>query len=317
MVTQLHRRSSVWLNWAGSSPAVRSSSVWLKPAPARLYDRPPYGWSRLQPGCTIVLRMVEAGSSPAVRSSSVWSLKPAPARLYDRPPYGWSRLQPGCTIVLRMVELSRLQPGCTIVLRMVEAGSSPAVRSSSVWLKPAPARLYDGWSRLQPGCTIVLRMVEAGSCTVTSSSRGRSVGHGASSVTELGGVLSRSSGAVWKSRWPSWAFRPNEPCGFSGRKAILNGHAGSRIGLSLSLICQLTSEDITEATQQQQQLSWDVCSEPDRHWVAAACPATSQPHISGNRRWQRRCWDWPEDVHKSLLLFSPRFFSFFFLKKIK
>ena len=23
------------------------------------------------------------------------------------------------------------------------------------------------------------------------------------------------------SRWPSWAFRPNEPCGFRGRKAIL------------------------------------------------------------------------------------------------
>ena len=25
-----------------------------------------------------------------------------------------------------------------------------------------------------------------------------------------------------KSRWPSWAFRPNEPYGFRGRKAILN-----------------------------------------------------------------------------------------------
>ena len=27
---------------------------------------------------------------------------------------------------------------------------------------------------------------------------------------------------VWKSRWPSWAFRPNEPYGFCGRKATLN-----------------------------------------------------------------------------------------------
>ena len=34
--------------------------------------------------------------------------------------------------------------------------------------------------------------------------------------------LCQSSGAVWESRWPSWAFRPNEPCGFRGRKAILN-----------------------------------------------------------------------------------------------
>ena len=32
----------------------------------------------------------------------------------------------------------------------------------------------------------------------------------------------QSSGAVWKSRWPSWAPRPNEPYSFCGRKATLN-----------------------------------------------------------------------------------------------
>ena len=32
----------------------------------------------------------------------------------------------------------------------------------------------------------------------------------------------QSSGAVWKLMWPSWAFRPNEPYGFCGRKATLN-----------------------------------------------------------------------------------------------
>ena len=31
-----------------------------------------------------------------------------------------------------------------------------------------------------------------------------------------------SSGAVWKSRWTSWAVRPNEPSGFRGRKDLLN-----------------------------------------------------------------------------------------------
>ena len=46
---------------------------------------------------------------------------------------------------------------------------------------------------------------------------------------------------MWKSRWPSWAFRPNEPYGFCGRKAILN-HAYALV--SLSLICQPASEDI-------------------------------------------------------------------------
>ena len=45
-------------------------------------------------------------------------------------------------------------------------------------------------------------------------------------------------------RWPSWAFRPNEPYGFCGHKS--NIEPCSRIGLSLSLICQLMSEDIKQ-----------------------------------------------------------------------
>ena len=53
--------------------------------------------------------------------------------------------------------------------------------------------------------------------------------------------LTHSWGAVWESRWPSWAVGPNEPYGFHGRKAPC-----SHIGLSLSLICQLTSEDIKQ-----------------------------------------------------------------------
>ena len=31
-----------------------------------------------------------------------------------------------------------------------------------------------------------------------------------------------SSGAVWESRWMSWAVRPNEPSGFHGCKDLLN-----------------------------------------------------------------------------------------------
>ena len=42
---------------------------------------------------------------------------------------------------------------------------------------------------------------------------------------------------------PGWAVRPNEPSGFRGRKAILN-HASALVSLSLTLICQPTSEDI-------------------------------------------------------------------------
>ena len=38
----------------------------------------------------------------------------------------------------------------------------------------------------------------------------------------LGVRTVHSSEAVWESRWPSWAVRPNEPSVFRGRKAILN-----------------------------------------------------------------------------------------------
>ena len=40
--------------------------------------------------------------------------------------------------------------------------------------------------------------------------------------------VKHSSGAVWESRWPSWAVRPNEPSGFRGRKVILI-HASAEI----------------------------------------------------------------------------------------
>ena len=35
-------------------------------------------------------------------------------------------------------------------------------------------------------------------------------------------ALCHSSGAVWESRWTSWAVRPNELSGFRGRKDLLN-----------------------------------------------------------------------------------------------
>ena len=54
----------------------------------------------------------------------------------------------------------------------------------------------------------------------------------------------QSSGAVWKSRWPSWAFRPNESYGFCGRKATLNREPCFGISQNFSLMCQPTSEDV-------------------------------------------------------------------------
>ena len=41
-------------------------------------------------------------------------------------------------------------------------------------------------------------------------------------IVFLSQFFTQSSAAVWKSRWPSRTFRPNEPYGLCGRKATLN-----------------------------------------------------------------------------------------------
>ena len=65
----------------------------------------------------------------------------------------------------------------------------------------------------------------------------------------------------------------NEPSGFRGRKAIIEPCFG--IGLSLSLICQLTSEDIK---QHYLPVSTDTdsgdCDDP-----AARCAAGQEPSV--------------------------------------
>ena len=64
-----------------------------------------------------------------------------------------------------------------------------------------------------------------------------------------------SSGAVWESRWPSWAARPNKPYSFRGRKAILiHAHA-----FSLTQRCQPTSEDIKQHLKKKSNLICEVC----------------------------------------------------------
>ena len=63
---------------------------------------------------------------------------------------------------------------------------------------------------------------------VKRSTRSRHQTTGLKSRFTVQDTSRQSSGAVWKSRWPSWAFRPNEPYGFCGRKATLN-HASALV----------------------------------------------------------------------------------------
>ena len=68
----------------------------------------------------------------------------------------------------------------------------------------------------------------------------------------LGDVgLSQSSGAVWRSRWPSWAPRPNEPYGFCGRKATLN-HEHALVSLSTRYPRTLSSTSSSSSSSREQ-----------------------------------------------------------------
>ena len=63
-------------------------------------------------------------------------------------------------------------------------------------------------------------------------------------TTRLALTPPQSSGrAVWKSRWPSWAPRPNEPFGFCGRKAALN-YAYALVSVCPQYVNLTLSEDI-------------------------------------------------------------------------
>ena len=57
---------------------------------------------------------------------------------------------------------------------------------------------------------------------------GQGSGRAGGYLTGDDGTRGQSSGAVWQSRWPSWAVRPNEPSGFRGRKELLNSALVSR-----------------------------------------------------------------------------------------
>ena len=78
-----------------------------------------------------------------------------------------------------------------------------------------------------------------------------------------------SSGAVWESRWTSWAVRPNEPSGFRGRKDLL--HRASAL-VNLSLICLMTSEDIKH-----QLIIWPYLYRCQRALHTTGCPPPPPP----------------------------------------
>ena len=71
------------------------------------------------------------------------------------------------------------------------------------------------------------------------STVGDELGQNAAAIKDwiLDSAFLQSSGAVWESRWPSWAFRPNESYGFRGRKAILN-HAHALVSACSSYVNQ-------------------------------------------------------------------------------
>ena len=80
----------------------------------------------------------------------------------------------------------------------------------------------------------------------------------------------QSLGAVWESRWPSWAFRPNEPYGFCGSKATVN-HASALVTVCPWYIKRhprtWSSTSSSSPSSSSSSSSWDMrheCSESAR-----------------------------------------------------
>ena len=96
-------------------------------------------------------------------------------------------------------------------------------------------------------------------------------------------MLKHSSEAMWESRWPSWAVRPNEPSGFHGHKAILN-HA---LALVSACPCQLTSEDIKQhylpSILKQNPNTWKVKKNTYSVWHHTTCEFLGKAPLSSDR----------------------------------
>ena len=78
-----------------------------------------------------------------------------------------------------------------------------------------------------------------------------------------------SSGAVWESRWPSWAVLPKKPYGFRGRKAILN-HASTLVSACPWNVSRRpgTLSNTTELNWPSVTLTWPACDPNSKHWFS-------------------------------------------------
>ena len=105
--------------------------------------------------------------------------------------------------------LTRLSPGGTAATTVVPLMRSPSV---SAGCRIDPGRLIIDDEQAIPATQWKCRL-DRGSA---ARHRGRHL------VVSQCRTPYHSSGAVWESRWTSWAVRPNEPSGFRGRKELLN-----------------------------------------------------------------------------------------------
>ena len=151
---------------------------------------------------------------------------------------------------------------CRLFLARCKTDKKPGFCLQHVWLLALDWLTYCFWAATRQRRR---RLVGSWNCNVPS--------------TTLGWREERrrhSSGAVWESRWPSWAVRPNEPSDFRGRKAILN-HASALVS---------------------------ACP-----WYVNLHPRTLSNTTAARRRWRRRGGGGEEGKagrrKKRLLLYKP------------
>ena len=106
----------------------------------------------------------------------------------------------GAQTVVSLLQTTQIKQGVSFIAANKVYTSTN--KTTIVWIE---TELYPLWMRLMFTCVLWRKVAS----TVILG-------------PEPFGGRWHSSGAVWESRWTSWAVRPNEPSGFRGRKELFN-----------------------------------------------------------------------------------------------
>ena len=123
----------------------------------------------------------------------------------------------------------------SLLWKQIKCCSSPTDRACDTSLPGVPFKeacvVAEGNIALSQSCGNSLNVrLQRSQVTKVSGYKGLGLQRSQATKVSAAQLSHQSSGAVWKSRWPSWAFHPHEPYRFCGHKATLN-HASASVAI--------------------------------------------------------------------------------------